>query len=81
MERGQQHPTTEEWLAQVRLCLDERGFEPVLEEMPAAPVPAIERRAVRAQPGLHEARQRQLAGAQQEMRMVRHQRPGVETGA
>jgi len=70
-----------EQLAHVGFFFDECGFEPVLKKVPAAVMPQIEHCCVCAQPHLHEARQGQIPAAQEQMRMIGHQCPGVKAGA
>jgi hypothetical protein len=51
---------------------------PVLQEMPAAMVTTVERPRIPGQERPHAAGQRHGGGPYQEMKMIRHQCPGVD---
>ncbi len=62
---------------QVGLLLDDNRLVPILKEMAHAVMPPIEGAGVARQQGPHHPRQRAPPRADQEMGMVRHQRPGL----
>jgi hypothetical protein len=54
------------------------GLVPLLEEMPHPRVSAVEGPGVAREEGAHAAGERALSGADQEVGMVRQERPGVD---
>jgi len=67
-------------LEQAGVFFDEGVLEAVLEEIAGAAVDAVEGGGVRAEPALSEAGEREVAGAQEGVGMVGHERPGLEAG-
>src|SRR5207244_9950437 len=57
--------------------LERIGGEPILEEMPAAPVSEVEALCVDAVEPMHPRGQRRTAGKHYGVKMRRHQAPGV----
>jgi hypothetical protein len=67
-------------LEQVRLFLAQDGLVTVLEKIPVTLMAAVERRRVSGQQAPHDRRQRNAAGAEQQVHMVGKQCPGVTRG-
>jgi hypothetical protein len=63
---------------QMRLSLDEDGFEPALEDVPGPFMPAVEMLGVKAVQGLHSPAQRRARRLHQEVVVVSHQAIRVE---
>src|SRR5262249_6869081 len=62
---------------QIALPVNEHRLEAVLEKVPRAPITSIEHDGVSGEQTVHKPRQRNLARAQEQMKVVRHQAPSV----
>jgi hypothetical protein len=68
-------------LQQIGILLAEDGLITVLEKMPAAPVATVEAYRIPGKQPLHYSRYRHISGPQQQVEMVRYERPGVTGGS
>ena len=60
------------------LLLHHDGLVPILEEMPAARMPPVEGPRIPSQEGAHTTGQRPHPGADQQIGMIREERPGAD---
>jgi hypothetical protein len=67
-------------LEEIRLLFNEDALEAVLKEIARPTVDAVEDADIRAEPTLNEAGRGELSGTEPKVRMVGHERPGIESG-
>lgn len=63
------------------LVLDDPGREPAAEEVPVADMPAVEAGRVEAVQALHTRREPRLCRPEDEVEMIREERPGMNSPA